>query len=66
MHVRLVICLSVVAFGLALWAPSSARALEQEGHDRWVPSLAVTSGFSMVGLSGSVESMDSMGEALRD
>jgi len=47
------------------WLPASAHGDDRPGHDRWVPSIAVTSGISMVSLDGSVESFDGMGGELR-
>ncbi len=66
MRVPLFTWLPLTAAVLALVGPAVALAEEQAGHDRWVPSLAATSGFSMAGLSGSVESFDSMGAELRE
>lgn len=68
MHGPLRKCLPIVAaihlFVFVGFAPVSA-AIEQTGHDRWVPSLAATSGVSFVGLSGSVASYDEFGDPLR-
>ncbi len=65
MRVPLPTWVPLAASVLALLGPAVALAEEQAGHDRWVPSIAATSGFTMVGISGSVESFDSLDQELR-